>query len=230
MEHHQKKKKKNGGAEENASFEASETLKRIELNDEQRRARQKIMENDITMLIGNAGTGKTFIATFVALELYLNKEAHRIIVTRPTVSREKIGYLPGDIAEKLDPWLMPIYNNMHDIAGRTFVEKMIKDRNLQIVPLAFMRGLTFVNSVCIVDEAQNATIEQMLMIFTRIGKKSKIIATGDLKQVDLIDKKDSGLSFFSKMKNDDGIAVVNMESNHRLPIVENVLNFYETNK
>lgn len=199
----------------------------IKLNEEQMEARRKILENEINFLIGQAGTGKTFLGCYVALEMLIGEKAKKIIITRPTISKEKIGYLPGDINEKLDPWVMPIYNNMAEIIGQNKLEKLVKNKDIQIIPIAFMRGITFSNSVCIVDEAQNTTIEQMLMILTRIGINSKIIATGDLKQIDLANKNECGLKFFSEMKKTDDVNVIELRSNHRSRIVDKILEFYE---
>ena len=120
------------------------------------------------------------------------KDVGKIIITRPTVSKEDIGFLPGDLREKMDPWVQPIYQNMFALYDKVKIEKLIEEGKIEIVPVSFMRGRTFLDSVIIVDEAQNVTHEQMEMIVTRIGLRSKMIVCGDDYQVDLKSKRDSG--------------------------------------
>ena len=143
---------------------------KISLNEEQKEAKAKILDNTITLLAGAAGSGKTLLACQIALEKLFIKDCEKVIITRPTVSKEDIGFLPGDLREKMDPWVQPIYQNMFLLYDKDKVEKCINDGLVEIVPVSFMRGRTFVNSVIIVDEAQNVTHEQMEMIVTRIGK------------------------------------------------------------
>ena len=135
------------------------------------------------------------------------REVEKVIITRPTVSKEEIGFLPGDLGQKMDPWVQPIYQNMFLLYDKVKVEELIKEGKIEIVPVSFMRGRTFVNSVVIVDEAQNVTHEQMEMIVTRIGKGSKMIICGDDAQVDLKQKRDSGFKFLysaaKRIKNQD---------------------------
>jgi phosphate starvation-inducible PhoH-like protein len=155
------------------------------------------------------------------------KEVEKVIITRPTVSKEEIGFLPGDLREKMDPWVQPIYQNMFLLYDKVAIEKHIAEGNIEIVPVSFMRGRTFVNSIVIVDEAQNVTHEQMEMIVTRIGIDSKMIVCGDDNQVDLKNKRDSGFKFLytaaSKIKNLIGIKLT---TNHRNPIVEDLIELY----
>jgi len=201
---------------------------KITLNEEQKDAKAKILENTITMLAGKAGSGKTLLAVQVALDGLLRRHYDKIIITRPTVSKEEIGFLPGDLREKMDPWIQPIYQNMFALYDKVKVEKLIEDGKIEIVPLAFMRGRTFLDSCIIVDEAQNVTHEQMEMIATRIGLRSKMIICGDDHQVDLKSKKDSGFRFLysaaRKIKNMCGIS---LKTNHRDPIVEDLINLYD---
>ena len=153
------------------------------------------------------------------------------IITRPTVSKEEIGFLPGDLREKMDPWVQPIYQNMFLLYDKTKIEELIKEDKIEIVPVSFMRGRTFVNSVVIVDEAQNVTHEQMEMIVTRIGLRSKMIICGDDIQVDLKNKKDSGFRFLYKgAKKIKNLAAITLSQNHRDPIVEDLINYYEEAK
>lgn len=201
---------------------------KVQLNDEQKEAKQLILDNTITLLAGQAGSGKTLLACQVALDGLLRRLYTKIIITRPTVSKEEIGFLPGDLREKMDPWVQPIYQNLFILYDKAKVEKLIMDGKIEIVPVSFMRGRTFVDSVVIVDEAQNVTHEQMEMIITRIGKRSKMIICGDDHQVDLKNKGDSGFRFLYKaaykIKN---LSSIKLLENHRDPIVEDLIEYYE---
>ena len=168
---------------------------KIQLNDEQKQAKAEILENTITLLAGQAGSGKTLLACNVALDGLFRRMYDKVIITRPTVSKEEIGFLPGDLREKMDPWVQPIYQNMFLLYDKSKVERHIEKSEIEIVPVSFMRGRTFVNSIVIVDEAQNVTHDQMEMIVTRLGKGSKMIVCGDTHQVDLKKKEDSGFKF-----------------------------------
>ena len=201
---------------------------KITLNEEQKIAKAKILANTVTLLAGSAGSGKTFLACQIALEKLFMKECDKIIITRPTVSKEEIGFLPGDLREKMDPWVQPIYQNMYALYDKVKIESFIQEGKIEIVPVSFMRGRTFLDSVVIVDEAQNVTHEQMQMIVTRLGLRSKMIICGDDHQVDLKSKKDSGFRFLysaaRKIKNMCGIS---LKTNHRDPIVEDLINLYD---
>ena len=168
---------------------------KLQLNEEQKQAKAKILINTLTVLAGKAGSGKTLLACNVALDGLLRRQYSKIIITRPTVSKEEIGFLPGDLREKMDPWIQPIYQNMYSLYDKVKIEKLIEDGKIEIVPLAFMRGRTFLDSCIIVDEAQNVTHEQMEMISTRIGLRSKMIVCGDDHQVDLVLPLDSRYNF-----------------------------------
>ena len=197
---------------------------KIQLNEEQKQAKEKILNHTLTLLAGKAGSGKTLLACQIALDGLLRRHYDKIIITRPTVSKEEIGFLPGDLREKMDPWIQPIYQNMYALYDKVKVEKLIEDGKIEIVPLAFMRGRTFLDSCIIVDEAQNVTHEQMEMIATRIGLRSKMIICGDDYQVDLKSKRESGFKFLYsasfKVKNMAGITLMN---NHRDPIVDELI-------
>jgi phosphate starvation-inducible PhoH-like protein len=201
---------------------------KITLNEEQKEAKAKILNNTLTLLAGKAGSGKTLLACQIALEKLFMKEAEKVIITRPTVSKEDIGFLPGDLREKMDPWVQPIYQNMFALYDKVKIEKLIEDGQIEIVPVSFMRGRTFLDSIIIVDEAQNVTHEQMEMIVTRIGLRSKMIICGDDHQVDLKQRRDSGFRFLytaaRKIKNMVGITLM---QNHRDPIVDNLIEIYE---
>jgi phosphate starvation-inducible PhoH-like protein len=146
---------------------------KIQLNDEQKLAKQVILDSPVTLLRGMAGSGKTLVACQVALDLVFKKDVERIIITRPTVAKEEIGFLPGDLKEKMDPWLAPIYANLYMLYDKAKIDKMIQDQTIEIVPFAFMRGRTFPDAVVIVDECQNITHGQTEMILGRLGKVVK---------------------------------------------------------
>ena len=201
---------------------------KIELNQEQKEAKSKILENTVTLLAGSAGSGKTLLACQIALEKLFMKEVEKIIITRPTVSKEEIGFLPGDLREKMDPWVQPIYQNMYALYDRIKIEKHIQEGDIEIVPVSFMRGRTFLDSIVIVDEAQNVTHEQMEMIVTRLGLRSKMIICGDDNQVDLKNKRDSGFRFlYTASKKIKNLAAISLKTNHRNPIVEDLISYYE---
>lgn len=201
------------------------------LNEEQKQAKQIILENDVTVLKGNAGAGKTFVAVQCALDLLFIGDVDQVVITRPTVSKEEIGFLPGDIKEKMDPWLAPIYQNMYSLYDKVKVDKYIEDEKIKIVPFAFIRGITFCKAFVIVDEAQNVTHEQMEAVIGRLGKESKMVICGDLSQNDLKIKKDSGFGFLTRIEEEvAGFRIVKLLTNHRHSIVEPILKVYEKYK
>jgi phosphate starvation-inducible PhoH-like protein len=201
---------------------------KLALNEEQKLAKEVILTNTITLLAGKAGSGKTLLACQVALDGLFRKHYEKIIITRPTVSKEEIGFLPGDLHAKMDPWVQPIYQNMYSLYGKDKVQPYIERGEIEIVPVSFMRGRTFVDSCVIVDEAQNVTNDQMEMIVTRVGLRSKMIICGDDGQVDLKGRGDSGFRFLynqaSKIKN---LSSITLLQNHRDPIVDDLIQVYE---
>ena len=200
----------------------------IQLNEEQKAAKSTILNNTITLLAGSAGSGKTLLACNIALDGLFNKQYDKIIITRPTVSKEDIGFLPGDMREKMDPWVQPIYQNFYTLYGKERMEKYIENGQIEIVPVSFMRGRTFLDSLIIVDEAQNVTHGQMEMIVSRIGVRSKMIICGDDHQIDLKKRSDSGFRFlYSASKKIKNLEAIKLLTNHRDPIVEDILDYYE---
>ena len=199
----------------------------IQLNEEQKAAKAAILDNTITLLAGSAGSGKTLLACNVALDGLFRRQYEKVIITRPTVSKEDIGFLPGDMREKMDPWVQPIYQNFYTLYGKDRMQKYFDQDVIEIVPVSFMRGRTFLDSIVIVDEAQNVTHEQMEMIVSRLGLRSKMIICGDAQQIDLRKKSDSGFKFLykasRKVKN---LEAITLQTNHREPIVEDLLEFY----
>lgn len=168
---------------------------------------ESIRKRDIVFGIGPAGTGKTYIAVAMAVQAFKNKEVEKIILTRPAVEAgERLGFLPGDMQEKVDPYLRPLYDALYDVLGRENALRLKEKEAIEVVPLAYMRGRTLDNSFIILDEAQNTTKEQMKMFLTRMGFGSKIIVTGDITQIDLPRGKRSGLVEASKiLKHTKGI-------------------------
>lgn len=201
---------------------------KLQLNEEQKLAKEEILNSTLTLLAGSAGSGKTLLACQIALDGLFRKEYDKVIITRPTVSKEEIGFLPGDLRDKMDPWVQPIYQNMFLLYDKVKIEKYVESGEIEIVPVSFMRGRTFVDSCIIVDEAQNVTHEQMEMIVTRIGKRSKMIICGDDHQVDLKNKRDSGFRFLYKASSKiKSLKAITLLTNHRDSIVEDLIEYYE---
>ena len=193
---------------------------------------RSIYHNDLVFSLGPAGTGKTFIAVLIACNEFKKGNVEKIILTRPAVEAgESLGFLPGDLKEKVDPYLMPLYDALDDILGEEFVEKMIEKNQIEIIPLAFMRGRTLNNSFIILDEAQNTTPGQMLMFLTRLGKNSKMVVNGDLSQIDLNTyRQKSGLQLATeKLQGIEGIDFVEFTANDivRNPLIEKIIERYK---
>ena len=190
-----------------------------------------LKENDIIMSLGPAGTGKSFLAVSVAITLLMEKKIERVILSRPAVEAgEKLGFLPGDMKEKVDPYLRPLYDALYELFGADKIDKKIETGEIEIAPLAFMRGRTLKNCFAILDEAQNATETQIKMFLTRIGENSKLVVNGDPSQVDLINKKDSGLIKSKKILKDlDEIKIVEFDHNDvvRHPLVSKIIRAYQ---
>lgn len=199
----------------------------IILNEEQQIAKEHLLKNDISIILGRSGSGKTLLACYVALELYKMGIVKKIVVTRPTISKEEIGHIPGNIWDKMLPWLTPIFANMYQILDKTTIDLMIEENNLEIVPITHMRGRTFTNSAIIFDEFQNAENGITQMILERIGINSKIFLCGDYNQIDLKNKKLSGVYMIEGMENIEGVYKIELKSNHRHPILKRIMDFFE---
>jgi len=191
-----------------------------------------LKENDIVMALGPAGTGKSFLAVSVAVTLLMEKKIERVILSRPAVEAgEKLGFLPGDMKEKVDPYLRPLYDALYELFGADKIDKKIETGEIEIAPLAFMRGRTLKNCFAILDEAQNATETQIKMFLTRIGENSKLVVNGDPSQVDLINKSHSGLiksrNILSNLKE---IKMIEFDHNDvvRHPLVSKIIRAYQT--
>ena len=189
-----------------------------------------LRQSDITISAGPAGTGKTFLAVAVALTMLLDKKIERIILSRPAVEAgERLGFLPGDMKEKVDPYLRPLYDSLYDLFDFEKIQRMIEVGDIEIAPLAFMRGRTLKNSFAILDEAQNATDTQIKMFLTRIGENSKIVINGDPSQIDLPNKKLSGLDRSKKLLGHlSEISVVDFDHSDvvRHPLVSKIVKAY----
>ena len=190
-----------------------------------------LRENLITFGLGPAGTGKSFLAVAVGIEMLTQKKIEKLILSRPAVEAgEKLGFLPGDMKEKVDPYLRPLYDALYELAGFEVIEKKINSGEIEIAPLAFMRGRTLKNSFAILDEAQNATETQIKMFLTRIGENTKLVVNGDPSQIDLINKNYSGLTkskkILSKLKE---IKMITFDHTDviRHPIVSKIIQAYQ---
>jgi len=190
-----------------------------------------LKENDIVMSLGPAGTGKSFLAVSVGVAMLMEKKIDRVILSRPAVEAgEKLGFLPGDMKEKVDPYLRPLYDALYELFGAEKIDKKIETGEIEIAPLAFMRGRTLKNCFAILDEAQNATETQIKMFLTRIGENSKLIVNGDPSQIDLINKSQSGL-IKSKdiLKHLKEIKIIEFDHNDvvRHPLVSKIIRAYQ---
>lgn len=186
--------------------------------------------NDIVFSIGPAGTGKTYLSVVKACKAFKNGDIKRLILTRPAVEAgESLGFLPGDLKEKIDPYLMPLYDSLNDILGSETVNKLLEKKIIEVIPLAYMRGRTLNDSFIILDEAQNTTPGQMLMFLTRLGYNSKMIINGDPSQVDLKINKSGLILAKEKLQNIDKIAFMEFNSNDvvRNPLVGKIIENYQ---
>ncbi|MBP3329293.1 MAG: PhoH family protein [Clostridia bacterium] len=200
----------------------------------QKRYTQAIKDNTIVFGVGPAGTGKTYLAVAMAVTAFRQKQVNRIILTRPAVEAgEKLGFLPGDLQQKVDPYLRPLYDALFDMLGAESFQKCQERGSIEVAPLAYMRGRTLDDSFIILDEAQNTTREQMKMFLTRLGFNSKMVITGDVTQVDLPDGKKSGLVEVIKiLKNIDDIDTVRFSEKDvvRHKLVQDIVRAYEKNE
>ena len=190
-----------------------------------------LRENEIVMSLGPAGTGKSFLAVSVAVTMLMEKKIDRVILSRPAVEAgEKLGFLPGDMKEKVDPYLRPLYDALYELFGADKIDKKIDSGEIEIAPLAFMRGRTLKNCFAILDEAQNATETQIKMFLTRIGENSKLVVNGDPSQIDLINKSQSGLIKSKKiLKHLKEIKIIEFDHNDvvRHPLVSKIIRAYQ---
>lgn len=202
---------------------------KLQLNEEQKIGKRIIFEKTVTAIIGKAGSGKTLLAINSALDLMYTRHCESIYIARPAVDAgENLGFLPGGIEEKMEPWLIPIMHNFYQCYDRNKIDKDIKDKKIQTLPVGYLRGNTILNSVLIVDECQNVTKKQMEMIIGRVGLGSKLILCGDSSQIDLKKSSDSGLNYLIQAgKNIEDFDLIELLENHRHPIVDEFLTQFE---
>ena len=193
---------------------------------------QSVLKNTVTIGVGPAGTGKTYLAVAAAVQAFREKQVNRINLTRPTVEAgERLGFLPGDLQSKVDPYLRPLYDALFDMLGAETYQKYLERGNIEVAPLAYMRGRTLDDSFIILDEAQNTSREQMKMFLTRLGFGSKIVITGDVTQIDLPDGKASGLREAMRvLKNVEGIGICELTNADvvRHVMVQRIVRAYES--
>jgi len=191
---------------------------------------QAMKDNDMVFGVGPAGTGKTYLAVAMGVSMLMSGEVERLVLTRPAIEAgEKLGFLPGDMKEKVDPYLRPIYDALHDMSHESRIEKLLASGEIEIAPLAFMRGRTLANAFVILDEAQNTSAMQMKMFLTRIGEGSKMVITGDATQIDLHPEQVSGLiDAQRRLKNIDSIKFIEFDERDvvRHPIIGKIIKAY----
>lgn len=196
----------------------------ITLSDEQKVAKQEVLVHPFNFIIGNAGTGKTIFATYLAISELFNKNFDRIIITRPTVGTEDNGFLPGTLEEKMEPWLIPIKSNLRKVYNHPEkIQSLENESKIQIMALQHFRGNTFDNAICIVDEFQNLNKSQLRMAIGRLGKNSIMIFCGDYQQIDLKNKNDSAIHDVKLLENSKHAYIVEFIENHRHPALNEIL-------
>jgi phosphate starvation-inducible protein PhoH and related proteins len=200
---------------------------KITLSDEQKEAKKTILDNQVTVLFGKAGTSKTTLASITALYLLHNGYVDRITLIRPTIATENIGFIPGDARTKMSPWFIPVMENLYDIYNKVSIDKDHEDGKIRFLPLQFAQGVNFKKEVVIFEEAENATEVQIRMALTRLCDGAKLIFTGDVAQIQLKSQKESG---FSKLlgicDKIDGMACFELTENRRAKIVQDFLDCY----
>ena len=195
----------------------------ITLSEEQKAAKQAILHHPYNFIVGKAGSGKTLLACQVALDMFFKRMINKIIITRPTVSTEDNGFLPGSEKEKMEPWLVPIRSNMRKVYNKPLIlEKMESNEDIELVSLAHFRGRTFENSIVIIDEFQNLTRSQLRMALGRLGKGSTMIFCGDNQQIDLKDKNYSAIHDIAKLADSEYVYKRILLDNHRHPAIDEV--------
>lgn len=201
----------------------------ISLSEEQKKAKSEILSHPFNFVTGKAGSGKTLLAVQIALDRLFKRECSKIVITRPTVSNEDNGFLPGSLEEKMEPWLVPIRSNMRKVYNKAAqLEKLEKEETIELVSLTHFRGRTFENATVIVDEFQNLTKQQLGMVLGRLGRNSKMILCGDGQQIDLKFANDSAIHEVPKLKDSKYVLTVALKDNHRHESLEEVLRLLYT--
>jgi len=195
----------------------------LSLSPEQKKAKTEILRHPFNFIVGKPGSGKTLLAVQIALDQFFKKQCNKIIITRPTVSTEDNGFLPGSEREKMEPWLVPIRSNMRKVYNKPEkLDSMERDESIELVSLAHFRGRTFEDSVCIIDEFQNLTKSQLSMVLSRLGKNSTMIFTGDNQQIDLKDKNYSAIHEVPKISTSKFVYKSLLTDNHRHEAIDAV--------
>jgi phosphate starvation-inducible PhoH-like protein len=201
----------------------------ITLSEEQKQAKAQILIHPFNFITGKAGSGKTLLAVQIALDMFFKKQCEKIVITRPTVSNEDNGFLPGSLEEKMEPWLVPIRSNMRKVYNKPdHLEKMEKDESIELVSLTHFRGRTFERAIVIVDEFQNLTKQQLGMVLGRLGKHSIMILCGDGQQIDLKFANDSAIHEVPKLKDSRFVHSIALKDNHRHESIDEVLRLLYT--
>ena len=196
----------------------------LSLSEEQKIAKSEILQHPFNFILGKAGSGKTLLAVQIALDMFFKREVNKVVITRPTVSNEDNGFLPGSLEEKMEPWLVPIRSNMRKVYNKpAILEKMEKDEDIELVSLTHFRGRTFDNAIVIVDEFQNLTKQQLGMVLGRLGKNSRMILCGDGQQIDLKFNNDSAIHDVPKLKDSQFVYTTTLKDNHRHESLDEVL-------
>lgn len=196
----------------------------ISLTEEQREAKGQIMQHPVSFVEGRAGSGKTLLAANIGLDMVFSGLAKKIVITRPTITTEDNGFLPGTIDDKMEPWIVPLRDNMRKVYNKPEkLKAMERDGEIELVSLSFFRGRSFEDAVCIIDEYQNLTTSQLSMVIGRLGKNSIMIFCGDDQQIDLKRKSDSAVFEASKIKHSPNVYTVFLKDNHRHSVVAELL-------
>ena len=196
----------------------------ITLSEEQKLAKAEIRNHPFNFILGKAGSSKTLLAVQIALDCFFKREVNKIVITRPTISNEDNGFLPGSLDEKMEPWLVPIRSNMRKVYNKPIIlEKMEKNEDIELVSLSHFRGRTFDSSIVIVDEFQNLHKQQLAMVLGRLGKISRRMLCGDPQQIDLKFTNDSAVHEVHKLRDSEFVYSVNLKDNHRHESLDDVL-------
>lgn len=200
---------------------------KVSLSEEQKEVKRNCLNHKINIIVGDAGTSKTFTAAQIALDMLFKREVDRITIMRPTVSTEDIGFLPGTAKEKMEGWLMPVIENFKTLYDKNKIEKLIEEETIRILPLQFCQGVTWYNELTILDEGQNCTKEQLNMVMTRVGRGSTLLITGDTRQIQLRNKSHSGFKELIDLKGKSNqIGFHELKENYRDPVIREILELY----
>lgn len=200
---------------------------KLQLTQEQKEVKRNSFNYKVNVITGDAGTSKTFVACQIALDMLFKRQIERITIMRPTVASEDIGFLPGDINDKLQGWLLPVIENFKSLYDKNKIEKLIEDGLIRILPLQFCQGVTFYNELTILDEAQNCTKEQLNMVMTRVGRGSSLLITGDTRQIQLRNKSQSGFKDLLELNGKTNLVGFHtLIENYRDPVVKEILELY----